>query len=104
MRWVGHTTPKGEKEMCPKFLSDKLKGRHHSEDLGVGGRIIFHCNLINGVGSCGLDSSASGQGPVVDSYEHDNELSSFLKGREFLDYLSNSWTLKKDIVLQGVPN
>jgi hypothetical protein len=28
-------------EMHTKFLSEKMKGRHHSEDLGVDGRIIL---------------------------------------------------------------
>jgi hypothetical protein len=36
-------------------------------------------------GRCGLDVSGSKQGPVMDSYEHGNELSSSTKGGEFLD-------------------
>jgi hypothetical protein len=27
--------------MCTKFWSDNLKGRRHSEDLGVDGEMIF---------------------------------------------------------------
>jgi hypothetical protein len=39
------------------------------------------------VGRCGLDPSGSGQGPVKVSCEHGNEPSSFIKDREFLDWL-----------------
>jgi hypothetical protein len=41
------------------------------------------------VGKCGLDSSDSGQGLMVGCFEHGNELSDFIKGREFLDYMSD---------------
>jgi hypothetical protein len=39
----------------------------------------------NRVDSCGLDSSGSGQGQVVDYFKHGNENSGLIKGREFLD-------------------
>jgi hypothetical protein len=42
-----------------------------------------------------MDSSGSGQGPVAGSCEH-NEASSCIKGREFLDWLSDCQLLKKD--------
>jgi hypothetical protein len=48
------------------------------------------------VGSGGLDSSGSGQGPVAGPCENGNESSGSIKGGEFLDYLSDSWLLKKD--------
>jgi hypothetical protein len=35
------------------------------------------------VGRCGLDSSDSGNGPVAGPYEHGNERSVSIKGREF---------------------
>jgi hypothetical protein len=41
------------------------------------------------VGRCGRDSSGSGQGPMEGSCEHGNEISDSIKGREFLDYLSD---------------
>jgi hypothetical protein len=34
---------------------------------------------------CGLDASASGQGPVVGSYGHGNEPSGTIEGGEFLN-------------------
>jgi hypothetical protein len=37
------------------------------------------------VGSCGLDSSGSGQGPVAGCCEHGNEPSDSIKGGGFLD-------------------
>jgi len=48
------------------------------------------------VGRCGLDSSGSGYEPVVGPYEGGNEPSGSIKGREFLDYLSDCQLLKKD--------
>jgi hypothetical protein len=41
------------------------------------------------VGRYGPDSSGSGQGPVVGSYEHGNETSGSIKGGTFLDKLSD---------------
>jgi hypothetical protein len=36
----------------------------------------------------GLDSSASGQGPVAGSFEYGNSALDSIKGREFLHHLS----------------
>jgi hypothetical protein len=41
------------------------------------------------VGNGGLDSSCTGQAPVAVSCEHGNETSCSIKGREFLDKLSD---------------
>jgi hypothetical protein len=41
------------------------------------------------VGSCGLDSSGLGEGPLVGSCEHGTEPLGFIKGGEFLGYMSN---------------
>jgi len=45
------------------------------------------------VGSCGLDSCASGQGSLVGSCGHGNEPSSSMEGREFLDKSNESYLL-----------
>jgi hypothetical protein len=37
------------------------------------------------VGSCGLDISGSGYGPMVGFCEHGNEISGSIKGGDFLD-------------------
>jgi hypothetical protein len=37
------------------------------------------------MGSCGLDSSGSGWGPVAGCCEYDNEFSISIKSGEFLD-------------------
>jgi hypothetical protein len=42
------------------------------------------------------DISGSEQGPVVGSCEQNNEPLGSIKGREFLDYLSDYWLLEKD--------
>jgi len=40
MRWAGYVACMG-REMYTKFWLENLKGRDHSEYLGVGGRIIL---------------------------------------------------------------
>jgi len=40
--------------------------------------------VLNETG-CGLNTAGSGYGSVADSFEHSNEPSVFIKGREFLD-------------------
>jgi hypothetical protein len=42
-------------------------------------------DLRETVGRCGLDSIASGQGPVADPCEHGNEISGSIKRGELLD-------------------
>jgi hypothetical protein len=42
------------------------------------------------------NSSGSVKGPVADSFEHGNETSVSIKGREFPDWLSDYQLLKKD--------
>jgi len=41
-------------------LSENLKGREHSEDLGEDGKLVLTGSLGNRVESCGLDASGSG--------------------------------------------
>jgi hypothetical protein len=62
-----------------------MKGRDHSKDLDVDGRIILEWILENRKGKCELVSSGSGWGPVEGSCEHGNEPSSSIRGGEFLD-------------------
>jgi hypothetical protein len=72
-------------EMLTKFLSENLKGRDHSEDLNR-----WENNIKMDLRKkCELDTSHSGCGLVVGSCEYDNEHCSPIKGREFLDYLSD---------------
>jgi hypothetical protein len=71
--------------MYTQFLLENLIIRDHSEDLGIDGRIILACILEKWVGSCGLDASDSGQGPVADSCEHAAGPSGSIKVRDFLD-------------------
>jgi len=54
------------------------------------------------LGRCGLDSSGSGYGPVAGSCEHDNQPSGSIKGREFLDCVTISfsrWTLLHGVIV-----
>jgi hypothetical protein len=41
MRWAGKVAHMGEMKMNSKFWSENLKGRDHSEDLGMDGKIIL---------------------------------------------------------------
>jgi hypothetical protein len=66
--------------MSTKFSLGSLKGRDHSEDLGVDGRIILKLILGNRVEECVLE-----QGPEAGSFEYGNENLGFIRGREFWD-------------------
>jgi hypothetical protein len=50
------------------------------------------------MGRCGLDSSGSGHGPVVVSYEHGEKPSGSINGEKFLNYLIDYQLLKRDSV------
>jgi hypothetical protein len=41
MRWTGHVARMGAAKRSTKLWLESLKGSDHSEDLGVGGRIIL---------------------------------------------------------------
>jgi hypothetical protein len=45
MRWAGHVARMGKIINVHKMLFESLKGRDHSENLGVDGRIILNCIL-----------------------------------------------------------
>jgi hypothetical protein len=60
-----------------------LKRRNYLEDLDIDGSIILKW-IFNSVGGCGLDSCESGKGSVMDCCEHGNDISSSIKGGEFL--------------------
>jgi hypothetical protein len=75
----------GKDENIYKILVKNLEGRDLSEDLSVDGRIILEWILEKQGGRRLLDSTGSGQGPVIDSCEHGNGPSVSIKGWEFLD-------------------
>jgi hypothetical protein len=62
-----------------------MKGGDHLENLNVNQKIILKWILENKMGSYELDSSGSGQGPVVRSCKHGNEPSISIKNGQFLD-------------------
>jgi hypothetical protein len=45
MRWVGHTKYMGEMRNVYNIWLENLKGRDHSEDLGIYGKIILEQTL-----------------------------------------------------------
>jgi hypothetical protein len=51
------------------------------------------------VGRCLLNSSGSGYGLRAGCSEHGNEPSGVVKGREYLDQLSNHHLLRRDCAL-----
>jgi hypothetical protein len=71
----------GRDQNAYKILVENLRGGNHLRGLGVYLRIILIWTL-NRVGSCGLDSSGSGHGPLTGS---SNEPWGSIKGGEFLD-------------------
>jgi hypothetical protein len=52
MRWMGHVARMGE--IRTKFWSENLKGRDHTEDLGIDEKIIFRMVLTE-IGWEGVD-------------------------------------------------
>jgi hypothetical protein len=68
--------------MHTKFWSRNLKGRGHSEDVGVDGKIReWNLGKQDVKGRCGLNASGSGEGSVAGSCEHGNKHSGSIKGR-----------------------
>jgi hypothetical protein len=65
------------------------------QDRNIDGRIILKWILEEWDGGHGLDRSASGEGQVAGSCESSNKPSAFIKSREFLDWLSICWLLRK---------
>jgi hypothetical protein len=78
----------GRRERSKKVWFKSTKGRDQLEDLGIYGRIILKWILGTYGWRCGLDSSDIGQGPMKNSCEHGNETFCYIKGREFIHWLS----------------
>jgi len=77
-----------------KCWLENLKGRDHSQDLGVSGRIILVWTLQKRVGGCRLDAFGSGYELVTSYCEHGNELPCSIKCGVFLEQLSDYQLLK----------
>jgi hypothetical protein len=41
IRWIGHVARIGKLRIYKNYWSEKQEGRHHSEDLGIDGKIIL---------------------------------------------------------------
>jgi len=66
-----------------------VKGRDHSEELGVDGKIILKWMLGKWSGKV-WTRVWTGEGVVAGSCQHSNGTSGSINGGEFLDYLSDS--------------
>jgi hypothetical protein len=75
------------KNTC-KILVGNPKGKRPLEDIGVNAFVILKWLLIS-FWKCGLDSTASRQIPVTDTYEHGNKLSASINVEESNDWLSD---------------
>jgi len=73
MRWSYHVAHIGKMRNAYKILVR----RDCLGDLGIDGKITF--------GRCGLDSSGSGQGPVVGIFDHSNKPLGSLNAEKFVD-------------------
>jgi hypothetical protein len=78
------------------FWFENLKGRDHSEELGVDGRKLLERIVGRYDGKVRTGCIWLNDGPVASSCEGGNELSGSIKGGEFLDYLSDGLFLRKD--------
>jgi hypothetical protein len=78
------------------FSLENLKGRGHLENPGVGKKVVLKWVLGKWGGWCEMATSGSGQGQMPGTCEHNNEYLGFIKGREFLDQLSDSYLPKED--------
>jgi hypothetical protein len=88
MRWLGRVVRRGEMRNAFKFLSENVKGRHHSEDLTIDGKVILEWILGNRVGRCGT-SAWLRIGTSGGCCDHGNESWVSIKGGEFLNKLSD---------------
>jgi hypothetical protein len=70
-----------------KILVGKLENRRPRERLGLVWEDNIEIDATDWVGTCGLDSSGSGQGPVAGPCQVGYELSDSTKGCELLGYL-----------------
>jgi len=59
MRWAGLVSLMGEVKNAYNIVVRRPKGKNHSEDLGVDGKIILEWILGKWVVRCGLDASDS---------------------------------------------
>jgi hypothetical protein len=75
MRWAGHVARMGEERKCTRFWWESPKERDHWEDQGVGEKMGSEWILgrLSWGGGCGLDSTVSGQRPVVGCCECGDE-------------------------------
>ena len=74
--WGGAFGMYGQEAKCIQFWWGNVKERGHLEDTSTDGRII-------------LNSSRLGLGAEARSCGHSTEPSSYKKGEEFLEWLSN---------------
>jgi hypothetical protein len=67
--------------------------------LGLDGRITLKCIFKQILCGYGLNSSASGEGPLAGCFEHSSERSDSIKGGEFIDLLSEYQLLNLEQVI-----
>jgi hypothetical protein len=75
MRWAGHVERMGKERKFTRFWWKRPKERDRWEDQGVGGMMVSEWILGRLVRGCGMDSTVSGQGPVVGCCECGDETS-----------------------------
>jgi hypothetical protein len=75
--------------MHTNFWLENLKGQDHTEDIGIDKKIILEWILGDLGGKVWTRCIWLRIGTSGSSCEHDNEPSTFIKGRDFIDYLSD---------------
>lgn len=91
MKWSGYVTHVREMRNAYQILVLKFKQMRWLEELGVDGRLIEKWTEIG----YELDSANS----VSGCCEHGHEPSGSIKGRRFLDHLSNCQFLRRTLLL-----
>jgi hypothetical protein len=88
-RWARHVARMGQMRNVYKIFAIKPKGNGALRRSRLTWRVILERILRKWVKIWVLESSVSGQGPVVGSCEYGDEPSGYIKGRGFPDHNSD---------------
>jgi hypothetical protein len=94
----GACTACGRDKKCIQNFGWDTEGRENSEDLGAVWTKILEWILESRLGSCGLNKSGSGQGPLAGFSENGNKSAGSVEDGEFVNYLVGLSFSKRSLV------